>query len=268
MFWPFLRPRSAKHSLLGRPWPSLKKWKNFLDLPRNQPVRAVLLGQKFFIPDPLSFYWSYKEIIEDRIYDFPHANDAPRILDLGANCGLSALFFLLRYPLLRLTCVEADPAIYGILKANLHPWTKEKQVDLRNAAVAGSGGDSLFYSTGADTGRLAPHSFLTARSVSVPAITLDELIDGPVDFLKMDIEGAETEVLLSSRKLSMVSRLFVEYHSFASQQQQLVDLLGTLRQSGFRIWIQTQYCPPRPFHDTPTQADMDLQLNVFAKRSP
>ncbi len=267
MSWPFSRSRSRQIALPELPLPKLKKWKRFLDLPRNQLVEADLLGKKFLIPDPLSFYWSYKEIIEDRIYDFPHINDSPRILDLGANCGLSALFFILRYPSVRLSCVEADAGIFGILKSNLQNWANDKQVAFRHAAVAGSGNSFLFHSTGADTGRLMPHSSLSARPLEVKAVCLDELIDGPVDFLKMDIEGAETDVLLTSQKLGLVSRLFVEYHSFVSQQQRLMELLGVLRQSGFRIWIQTQYCPARPFHETPTQVDMDLQLNLFAKRT-
>lgn len=265
--WFFSRSGSAQNALPKLPLPKLKKWKRFLDLPRNQLVETNLLGKRFLIPDPLSFYWSYKEIIEDRIYDFPHNNDSPRILDLGANCGLSALFFILRYPSVRLSCVEADAGIFGILKSNLQNWANEKQVFLRHAAVAGTGISSVFHSTGADTGRLVPHSSLSARPFEVKGVCLDDLIDGPVDFLKMDIEGAETDALLSSKKLGLVSRLFVEYHSFVFQQQRLMELLGALRQSGFRIWIQTQYCPVRPFYETPTQADMDLQLNLFAKRT-
>ena len=235
-------------------------------MPRHQEMTIELAGRPFRIPDPLSFYWSYREIVEDRIYDFPCTVVSPRILDLGANCGLSALFFLLRYPEARLTCVEADPSLFSILEKNIRPVASASRVVLQQAAVAAATGVIDFHSSGADSGRLVPHASLPSKLHKVPAVSLDSLIDGPIDFLKVDIEGAETEVILACQKLDQVHRLFVEYHSFVGMAARLDELLACLRRAGFRTWIQTQYCPPRPFHEIHPHADMDLQLNLFASR--
>jgi len=248
------------------PLPPLQRWEPFLKLPRHLEVNVELAGRPFRVPDPLSFYWSYKEIVEDRIYDFPCTNNPMRILDLGANCGLSGLFFLLRYPNARVTCVEADPKLFDILQKNLLAVDSMNPVNFVPAAVSCTAGEIDFHSSGADSGRLTPHLMLPSATHRVRSVTLDSLIEEPIDFLKMDIEGAEIDVLLTSVKLEAVSRIFVEYHSFMGREQRLDELLSYLRQLGFRTWIQTQYCPALPFHETRPHADMDLQLNIFAKR--
>jgi len=264
--WFKKKSRRKDDRLPALPLPPLERWTRFLDLPRHREVTVELAGRPFRVPDPLSFYWSYKEIVEDRIYDFPDPAGAPRILDLGANCGLSALFFLLRYPEARLTCVEADPALFAILRENLRTADFERRIRFLSAAVSPTAGEVEFHAAGADSGRLFPHETLPSETRRVPAVRLDELLHEPVDLLKMDIEGAETEVLLASNQLQAAARLFVEYHSFTGQPQRLDELLACLRRNGFRTWIQTQYCPALPFHEIRPHADMDLQLNLFAER--
>lgn len=266
MLWFKKKFRRKDGRLPVLPLPPLERWTRFLDLPRHREITVRLAGRPFRIPDPLSFYWSYKEIVEDRIYDFPFSSDCPCILDLGANCGLSALFFLLRYPEAQLTCVEADPDLFAVLRENLHTTDFESRTRFLSAAIGPAAGEVDFHASGADSGRLIPHRTLPSKTRRVPAITLDSLIEGPVDFLKMDIEGAETDVLLASGKLDCIARVFVEYHSLTDRPQRLDELLSHLRRFGFRTWIQTQYCPPLPFHEVRPQADMDLQLNIFAER--
>lgn len=266
MPWFKKSPQRKDARLPALPLPPLERWTRFLDLPRHREITVELAGGPFRISDPLSFYWSYKEIVEDRIYDFPFHGETPRILDLGANCGLSALFFVLRYPGLRLTCVEADPGLFAILRENLRTSSKGRQIDLLHGAISPAPGEVDFHASGADSGRLIPHATLPSKTCRVPALTLDSLIHDRVDFLKMDIEGAETEVIAGAGHLDRVARLFVEYHSFSGQEQRLDELLHRLRRENFRAWIRTQYCPTHPFHDPRPQTDMDLQLNIFAER--
>jgi hypothetical protein len=90
-----------------------------------------------------------------------------------------------------------------------------------------------------------------------------------IDFLKIDIEGAETDVLADcGNSLQRVQNLFVEYHSFPGKLQKLDLLLGILKNQGFRIQINSPFRYKKPFakkylHPFP---EMDLQLNIFAFR--
>ena len=102
------------------------------------------------------------------------------------------------------------------------------------------------------------------KSFQIETIALDDLIDGEIDFLKMDIEGAETDVLLSSKKLDQVNQMFIEYHSFYDSDQKLSQLLEVLSQNRFRYYIQEIFCPNKPFLKKESFNGMDLQLNIFA----
>ena len=66
--------------------------------------------------------------------------------------------------------------------------------------------------------------------------------------------------------MQKVGQLFIEYHSFAGAEQTLAELLQKLTVSGFRYYIRTQFCAPRPLLATELQLGMDLQLNIFARR--
>jgi hypothetical protein len=134
-----------------------------------------------------------------------------------------------------------------------------------NKAVSNNIGSIEFFSEGADGGRV--HKMDDPKNTSsVDTVLLDDLIDGQVDFLKMDIEGSETDVLCASRKLNKVKQLFIEYHSFVDETQNLGDLLSCLAKNNFRYYIHTQFCSKKPLVDDQIQLGMDLQLNIFAKQ--
>ena len=235
-----------------------------LNKPRYQNKLINFNGKNFEIADCLSFYYSYREIFIDEIYKFHTVKKRPKILDCGSNYGTSIFYFKELYPDSNIIGVEADPKIFKMLKKNIHQ-RSFKNVTLINKALSNKKGSIQFFSEGADGGRT--HNMDSPKnSYKVETITLDELIDGDVDFLKMDIEGAETDVLCNSNNLNRVNQLFIEYHSFSSSEQKLDILLSYLKENGFRYYIKTQFCSKQPLLKTELQLGMDLQLNIFAKR--
>jgi hypothetical protein len=63
---------------------------------------------------------------------------------------------------------------------------------------------------------------------------LRDLLDSPVDFLKIDIEGAEYAVLKDCRdRLQNVRNLFVEYHAAPDEPQRLNEMLSWFSEAGF-----------------------------------
>jgi hypothetical protein len=98
-------------------------------------------------------------------------------------------------------------------------------------------------------------------------VRLRDFLDSPVDLLKLDIEGAGTDVLLDcANRLTDVGAVFVEYHSFAGSEQRLDVLLSSLKSAGFRVLIQTEMCPPQPLIERRNYLGIDLQWNVFGVR--
>ena len=231
---------------------------------RYENHEVNLVGIPIEIADGHSFYYSHREIFIDEIYQFKSDKKDPVIIDCGSNYGTSILYFKEIYPDSKIVGVEADPNIFEILKNNISQ-TSFYNITLLNKAISNEKGPIQFYSEGADGGRI--HKMDSPKkSYKIETIALDELIDGEVDFLKMDIEGAETDVLCGSQKLDKVKQLFIEYHSFADQKQKLGELLSFLLKANFRYYLHTQFCSKKPLIETQTQLGMDLQLNIFAKQ--
>ena len=231
---------------------------------KGKTHELILLGKRFKIVDSLSFYFSYREIFIDKIYNFNSSSKSPNILDLGSNVGLSIVFFKTIYPKSKIVGVEADPFIFKVLQNNIIS-INYTDIQLINKVVSDNPNKSLkFYQNGSDGGRIK--SIEGCESVEVTSIDLDYLINEKIDFLKIDIEGSETDVLLSSNKLDKVENIFIEYHSFTDCKQTLDKILKKLTDNGFRYIIHNVMASKTPFTEKLVQLSMDLQLNIFAVR--
>src|SRR5206468_1716479 len=72
------------------------------------------------------------------------------------------------------------------------------------------------------------------NTTQVKAIRLKDYLDKPVDFLKIDIEGAEYQVMMDIvDQLYHVKNLFLEYHGSFHQNKQLNQLFELLVSNGF-----------------------------------
>ncbi|HZI20720.1 MAG TPA: FkbM family methyltransferase [Pyrinomonadaceae bacterium] len=238
-------------------------------VPRYRPAVTEILGRPLEVVDSASFLWMYREIFVDEIYRFRARTDEPYIIDCGANIGLSVLYFKQLYPRARVAAFEPDREIFEVLSRNVAAQGHGEGVELHRRAVWTEETTLSFWSEGADGGRLSDvGDGVAARGVEVPTARLRDFLGGRVDFLKVDIEGAETEVLEDcADRLGEVEHLFVEYHSFAERPQTLHRLTTLLADAGFRLHIQPVIPSPRPFVQRHVEGGMDMQLNVFAFRA-
>jgi FkbM family methyltransferase len=226
-----------------------------------------ILDGELKIVDGMSFFYSYKEIFEQEIYNFPASQTPPVIIDGGSNIGLSIIYLKKLYPQSKILSFEADPNVFAILQSNILSFGLN-DVSLYNKALWNEETYLEFAVEGADGGRLATDIDKNKpEKIKVPTVRLRDYLSQPIDFLKLDIEGAETDVIIDCAEyLFNVENLFIEYHSFANQEQRLDELLNILRKSGFRIQIKTQYAASKPFLNCSLQLGMDLQLNLFGYR--
>src|SRR4029077_14038607 len=135
---------------------------------------------------------AYQEIFLNRVYEFTSSNDRPFIIDGGANIGLATLFFKKNYPNSIITAFEADPIIFKTLEWNINS-RGLKDVEVINAALWNLDTSLPFLSEGSASGHVAvPGEF--GNLVPVTAVRLKAWLQSRIDFLKLDIEGAEYEV--------------------------------------------------------------------------
>jgi len=177
---------------------------------------------------------------------------------------MSVVYFKKCYPKAKITAVECDPHILSLLKWNLAKQGLQ-DIAILDRAVSNSLEPVFFSQEGADAGHVVEQSSPEVK-IRVETVLLDDLIDGPIDFLKLDIEGCEVDALTACTKLNFLRNLFVEYHSFQDSPQRLGEMLEWLKANGFRYYISTQICPSQPLHEVTNYLGMDMQLNIFANR--
>lgn len=220
------------------------------------------------VVDKSSFLFMYDEIFKKKIYTFDTTEQKPYVIDCGSNIGLSVIFFKQLFPHAEIVAFEPDPVIYQVLQKNIISAGVAEGVTCVGACLSAEQGSVTFYPDGSDGGSNINHGQAT-KEITVPAVVLSDYITKSVDFLKIDIEGAEFEVLSSSREsLAKVKNIFVEYHSQTAQAQNLDDILSILKSAGFRYYIEHIGIRSKfPYLARNSDHGMDLQLNIYGYRA-
>lgn len=236
------------------------------NLPRFTETEIEFLNKSIRIVDIASFLFMKKEIFEQEIYKFNSISDEPYIIDCGANIGLSIIYFKQLFPKAVVIGFEPDDKIFNVLQHNLEAY-HVFNVELIKKACWNEETTLQFYSEGADGGRFA-REFDQQNIIEVQTLSLKNYLNRKVDFLKIDIEGAETEVMEDIKDLlDNVERIFVEFHSFVGKEQMLPEILNILKRAGFRLHITSPgLISKSPFTQLSSSSNMDNQLNIYGIR--
>jgi FkbM family methyltransferase len=234
--------------------------------PRYRPGQTTFDGRIIRYADAASFTSAWDEIFVNRIYDIDEpAGEECYFVDAGSNIGLAVLYWTLRYPRAHGVACEPDPSSCGLLRENVAGW--QARFDILETAVGARDGIASFAVEGGDAGHLA-EAPAAAGTLQVAVRRLSPLLDRPVSLLKIDIEGAEYEVLEEiCGSFGNVRRIFVECHSYPDRPQHYGARLQLLREAGFRCQAHATSQHPQPFHPPAIRAaKMDFSLNVFGTR--
>jgi FkbM family methyltransferase len=149
------------------------------------------------------------------ILAYYHSSPHPLILNLGANVGLSALYFAKNWPKATIVGIEPDAGNHAIFSQNV---AGQKNITPIRGAIASARGHAQIVN---------PHEsewgyrteIVTGSAGGLPAIPVTELLDRYRDhepfICKIDIEGAEQE--LFSRNTQWVAQfpiVIIELHDW------------------------------------------------------
>src|SRR5579863_511616 len=211
------------------------------------PIRShQLFGKTVYFSNATEFVAGLKEIFIDKIYSLKLA-DHPYIIDCGANIGLSVIYMKKQYPNAEIVAFEPDNKNFELLKKNVEAG-RYMNIDLRKEAVWIENTSVHFTSTGTTDSHIGAKN---AGSVEVKAIRLKDWFTRKIDFLKIDIEGAEYQVMKDiAEKLDLVDNMFVEYHGSFEENSQFLDMLKTISDKGFHFYFK-EATPvfKQPFHN-------------------
>jgi len=213
--------------------------------------RARLFGFIIEFLEYSTFVFLFEEIFLDGDYYFRAAGPRPLILDCGSHVGLSVLYFKTLYPGCRIIAFEPDESTFRVLKRNME-MNHLQDVEVHQQALSRAEGKVNFYSDPERPGavRMSTLEVRMPKAVTpVDGVALSSFITDPVDFLKLDVEGAETVViedLVQHDKLRMVREMVIEYHHHIDpSEDHLAKLLATLEEHGFGYQVSARV--PRPF---------------------
>lgn len=146
---------------------------------------------------------------DDEYFKYGAPNPGDLVFDLGANIGLVA-YALARQvgPAGRVVSFEPDPGSLDYLRRNVSRHALD-QVTIEPLAIAPVAGRLEFFAEGTITSGLASarkDSLMTQSMgsvITIDAITLSDAVErhGMPAWIKMDIEGAEIDVIDGSRDL-------------------------------------------------------------------
>jgi FkbM family methyltransferase len=195
-------------------------------------------GWQLELVDPQMALSQIDQIVIRRLNDFLTRSEQPLILDCGANIGISVLNYKRRFPAARIKAFEPDAAICRVLRHNLER-NGAGDVEVVEAAVWTRAGEAAFMPTGTDGGRIErrPRRRDLPR---VATVDLREYLNEPVDLLKLDVEGAEYELVHHIREaLHEVANLVLECHLDQATLAPFGKLLNELRSQGFHLSLNT-----------------------------
>ncbi|MEP6591150.1 MAG: FkbM family methyltransferase [Gemmatimonadota bacterium] len=154
----------------------------------------------------------YQQLVLNRELDVDLSPPPARIIDGGANFGLASLLMAAHWPEARIVSVELERGNFELAQRNC---AGVSAIDVRHAALWGSSGRVAIANPAADAHSFRAESGTGATSVRAYRVgeLLDELGWDTVDLVKLDIEGAERQVLGDGAAwLPRVRHLLVELH--------------------------------------------------------
>lgn len=190
----------------------------------------------------------FQEIFVHGEYFFKTTTNTPTIYDCGSNIGIAILFFKWLYPESVIHAFEPDPDTFALLQKNIAV-NKLSSVTLHQTALGNSTGTISFYRN-AHQGSLKA-SVLKERggenTLEVPLSPLSSYVQGSIDFLKIDTEGAEGSMvqdLVTSNALHQVREMVIEYHhNTGGENLSLSEILSHIEKSGFKYQIHSPFLP-------------------------
>ena len=184
---------------------------------RNRNIVVRVSGREVLLRGGTSDVECFQKVFLNHEYRSPFEADQPAtIVDAGANVGLATVYFARTYPKAHIVAIEPADSNFQLLEHNCRNlknvtllkaalWSQRKAISISNPT-----GEEWAYVVSEP-----PHE----PQAAVSGITISDLLasmpGGRIDFLKLDIEGAELEVLSAPDArdwIDKVGQIAIELH--------------------------------------------------------
>jgi FkbM family methyltransferase len=155
-------------------------------------IQRCFLKDRFFEADELAFVESWV------------GTDA-HIVEVGAYIGNHVVYYSRFMQPRRVTVLEPNPEAIGLLRRNLEA-NAVGNTDLSQLGIAAAAGAENYELVCDSVSNRGATRLVHTPAGQVRSASLDALITGPVDFIKIDVEGMELDVLAGATRIVAGSR--------------------------------------------------------------
>ena len=211
---------------------------------KSEKNNLTLFNHKVRYSFYAGFSYAFHDVFINNEYWFETNKIAPIILDCGSNIGLSIIYFKELYPNCKIISFEPDADAFECLKFNIES-NAIADVELHNKALSDNESIIKLSYNENRPGSLTSSTEIVSASTyrEVEAVKLSSYINDTIDFMKMDIEGAETSVFLDlkeSGKLKFIRNIVLEYHHHLGGKKDCLSIvLAILEDYGFSYQLHS-----------------------------
>ncbi|WP_378741127.1 FkbM family methyltransferase [Nocardia brasiliensis] len=204
----------------------------------------------------------YQEIFVEDSYGGQDLGNDPFIIDVGANIGLFSMYMKQRYPNARIAAYEPAPETAQALRKNLDPFT---DISVHEHCLGTETGTAnlTYYPVVPGNSTLHPEGKLPQKrwmaefldpdqlemlwASKIITVNIDRLSHSlareypectVIDMLKIDVEGAELEVLggIDDADWKKIRNVTLEVHN--TEKSRVVDVEELLRSKGMKVFSE------------------------------
>jgi FkbM family methyltransferase len=197
---------------------------------------------RFYIDNPFDLI--HRCFLKDRFFEpgelaFVETWVAPgaAIVEVGAYVGNHVIYYARFMRPRSITVLEPNPVAIALLRRNLAA-NAVAGVDLSLLGIGAAARAANYDIARAGDDNMGASRLLQAEAGAVKSAALDDLIAHPVDFIKIDVEGMELEVLAGARRLIAESRPKIMIEVF---RHQISDFEAWLKLNRYRVKHRFEY---------------------------
>jgi FkbM family methyltransferase len=184
--------------------------------PKRLTLTAKGIKHPLFVRLGTSDAEVFEDIILRKAYDYPTSFSPRTIVDVGANCGITSVFYANRYPDATVVALEPETSNYAALIENTRAYPKVIPIQ---AALWNDDGQVEVFPGWPRIAKWGKWGFRVRTGNGCRALTLTTLMHevgiDTVDILKIDVEGAEREIFSRCDWMDRVKLLAIELHDRA-----------------------------------------------------
>lgn len=181
--------------------------------PKHVSLNHESLRHPLFVRLRTSDAEVYEDIFLVKAYDYPTSVPPRTIVDVGANCGMTSVYYANRYPRATVVSVEPENSNYAALVRNTRAYPNVIPI---HAALWNEDGEVELFPGWPRFRKWGKWGFRVRQGSGCRALTLPTLMREVgfknVDILKIDVEGAEREIFSNCDWMGKVKLLAIELH--------------------------------------------------------